>query len=596
MKKETVLPLYEWFVRPADEGFCLSLASKLKISSLSARLLYHRGVRSAEEGTQFLGTSLAHIRSPFLFRTMEPAVQRVVEAILRKEKVLIYGDYDVDGLTGTAILIQFLRYAGLEPVYYIPDRLTEGYGFHPECVRRFHEKGVQLILTVDCGITSYEAVSLANHLGIDVIITDHHACSDRLPPARAILNPKAPEEEFPFRELAGVGVAFYLLVALRMRLREIGHWKSTPEPNLRSYLDLVALGTLADMVPLQQENRIFVKFGLEEISASHRPGVCVLKELCGIRGSVLKPRPLLYRMIPRINAPGRLGHPLQALDILLCEDPEEARCIAREMEDRNVRRRSVEEEVYKEAVALAEKLLRESDDTVLVLGAEKWHKGILGIVAARLVEKFHRPVVLLSFDGDAGKGSIRTTEDVDILDALFACRSVLEDYGGHRVAAGITLKKQNMDRFQEVFSRAVQKQLGEEERKPRPLLLDFWLTSPVELNDELVSEFDRLAPFGNGNGEPVVGLASVSILDRRIVGKNHLKLTFGDATRRFEAIGFGMGNESVMQSGQDRWDLAFTPEREDWKGRSQIRLRILDIRPSGATPPLSDRFDTGVGP
>ena len=594
MKKENALPQYEWFVRSVDEDLCLSLASKLNISSLSARLLYHRGVRSAGEGTQFLGTSLAQVRSPFLFRSMEPAVDRIVQAVLRKETVLIHGDYDVDGLTGTAVLLQFLRHAGLDPFYYIPDRLTEGYGFHADCVERFREKGVQLIITVDCGITAYEAVSLANRVGVDVIITDHHECSDRLPPAWAILDPKAPEEEFPFRDLAGVGVAFYLLVALRTRLREIGYWERRAEPNLRSYLDLVALGTLADMVPLRQENRIFVKFGLEEISTGRRPGICVLKELCGIRGSVTHPRPLVYRMIPRINAPGRLGQPVQGLGILLCEDPGEARLLAGEIEERNIQRKSLEDGVYREALTIAEKLVGESDDTVLVLGRENWHKGILGIVASRLAETFRRPVVLLSFDGDAGRGSVRTAENIDILDALCACRSHLEDFGGHRVAAGLTLKRQNVDRFQEAFSLAVQRQVGVEGKRPRELLLDLWLRRPLELNEDVVSEFEQLAPFGTGNGEPVVGMERISVLDRRIVGQNHLRLTVGDSDRRFEAIGFGMGNESVLQGAQDSWDLAFTPEWEDWKGKSRFRLRILDLRPSSSIPPLSDRLDAAV--
>jgi|YNPBryantNP2012_1023418.scaffolds.fasta_scaffold00565_19 single-stranded-DNA-specific exonuclease len=579
-------PSYEWVLRPVDEALCLHLSNKLNISDLSARLLYHRGARSVEDATRFLETSLAGIRSPFLFRSMEAAVERIVRAIRRRERVLVYGDYDVDGLTGTAVVVQFLRQTGLEPFVYIPDRLGQGYGFHAECVPEFRDRGVTLVLTVDCGVSALEAVVLANRLGMDVIVTDHHESVDPLPPARAILNPKLPQEDFPFRDLAGVGVAFFLVMALRSRLREIGFWRGKAEPNLKSYLDLVALGTLADMVPLRDENRIFVKFGLEEISAAKRPGVAVLKEQCGLRNEAAECRAVLYRLVPRINAPGRLGSPNEALRILLCEDLEEARRVAAAIEERNQQRKSLEDEVYREAADQARRQIDKSDAPVLVLGGEGWHRGILGIVAARLAEDFDRPVVLVSFDGDEGKGSVRTIENVEILDALESCRDLLESYGGHRLAAGIAVKRENMEAFRRVFEEALRGRIGKG-RTTRKLELDLWVKEPGQLRDEVVDEFTRLAPFGSGNAEPLVGLEGVSILDRRVVGNNHLLLSLDQAGRRYEAIGFGLGGTAYLEpQSAGRWDVACTPERDDWRGRNQVRLRVVDIRPSGPAPVL----------
>ncbi|MEW6439521.1 MAG: single-stranded-DNA-specific exonuclease RecJ [bacterium] len=577
--------MYEWVLRAADSDLCASLASSWNVSAQAAHILYHRGLRTSEDGARFLATSLKGMRSPFLLRSMEQAVERVMRAVLRRERVLVYGDYDVDGITATAILVHFLRYAGLQPFYYVPDRLSEGYGFHPEWVRRFHNEGVQLIITVDCGVSAHEAVGLAQSLGIDVVVTDHHECQGRIPPALAVVNPKQPREGFPFRDLAGVGVAFYLVVALRTRLRECGLWERKPEPVLRDYLDLVALGTLADMVPLQQENRLFVKHGLGEISAARRPGVSVLKEQSGIRGHVFHARPIVYRMIPRINAPGRLGSALEGLEMLLCEDLEQAKRMARGIEDRNHQRKSIEEAVYQEAFRLAEKHLGIAEQPVLVLGSEKWHKGILGIVASRLVEDFQRPVVLLSFDGDLGKGSVRTVEGLDILAALLSCREHLEEFGGHRSAAGIRLQRRHMERFRRAFAEAIQALRGRGKIRAHRLLLDLWLKEPKQLNERIVAELGQMAPFGSGNDEPVFGMERVSFFDCRAVGENHLRLSVGDPACRFEAIGFGMANGPLTRQAGCTWDIAFTPEQDEWQGKSQMRLRLVDIRPSGSPPP-----------
>ncbi len=578
-REQQPLPGYRWVLPPADDDVCRRLSQALGVTPLSSRVLFGRGIREVEEADRFLSASLRQMRPPTLFGGIGPAVERLLQAIGRKEKVLIYGDYDVDGLTGTAVLVNFLRSAGLDPLYHVPDRLREGYGFHPEWIRAFAPQGVRLIVTVDCGITAHEAVESARQSGIDVIITDHHECSDRLPSALAVINPKVPGESFPFRDLAGVGVAFYLIVALRGRMREQGMWRGGEEPNLRSYLDLVALGTLADMVPLREENRIFVKHGLREISSESRPGLSMLKADAGLKGPVKDTRSLVYKIIPRINAPGRLGCALEALDALLCAGWDEAGRISRVLQDRNNERRSIEEEVYREARELAAENLRRRDRSVLALASDGWHKGILGIVASRLARDFRKTVVLVSFEGNMGKGSVRSVEDFAFLDALLACRDHLVDVGGHQMAAGVTLKKEDLSAFNDAFERQITNKLAGAESVSPTLSLDAWLDSAEELTDQAISEIEQMAPFGNGNREPVFGMRQMRILNKRLVGGDHLKLTVGRDGRCFEGIGFRLGKNGVVESDHPCWDVVFSPRRETWNGQTRVNLRIRDLRP-----------------
>jgi single-stranded-DNA-specific exonuclease len=574
------LPGYHWVAPQPDEGICQRLAGALRLTPLASRILYGRGIRSVEEADRYLAASLQHMRTPFLFGGMERAVERLLQAIERKERILIYGDYDVDGLTSTAILVHFLRHAGLNPLYHVPDRLREGYGFHRECVPAFFEKGVQLIVTVDCGITAFDAVKAANECGIDVVITDHHECSDRLPPALAVLNPKVRGDPFPFRDLAGVGVTFYLVVALRGRMRERGMWGTISEPNLRTYLDLVALGTLADMVPLREENRIFVKYGLEEIASAKRPGVSILKEEAGLKGPIKDTWPLLYKVIPRINAPGRLGCASESLDLLLCEEREDAGRMAAKLAHRNNERRAIETEVYREARELAVEQLRQQDRRVIALASEGWHRGILGIVASRLARDFRKTVVLLSLEGDLGRGSVRTIGDLAFLDALLACRHLLEEVGGHQTAAGITLKRESLADFQDAFEREVSSKVGRAGQDSPPLVLDAWLESPDALTYRTMCEIEQMAPFGSGNPEPVIGMRQMRILTRRVVGGDHLKLTLGRDGRSFDAIGFQLAWAGGLVEDHRCWDVVFSPRNETWDGRDRMSLRILDLQPS----------------
>lgn len=571
----------KWVEPALDRAVCELFAKELGISFEAACVLYQRGIRSAEEAHCFLNVSLTDMHSPFLFRDMERAVDRIAEAIKNNEKVLIYGDYDVDGVTGVAILLTFLRYCGLDPSYYIPHRLREGYGLNPEAIPAFKSRGVTLVVTVDCGSSSGEALEAAHRCGIDVIVTDHHESTCRLPQVRALLNPKRADSGFPFAHLAGVGVAFYLIMALRTRLRERGFWGERREPNLLRYLDLVALGTIADMVPLRNDNRIIAKFGMNEISLNTRPGIYALKERTGLLERTVDTRTILFRLGPRINAAGRLGFAEESVELCACEDIAVARDLARTLEERNAERKSIEEAIYLEARFLAEEQIQTRDAKVLVLASEDWHRGILGIVASRIAQEFYRPTVVISLEEQCGKGSARTVGDIHLLEALDLCKEWLVGYGGHQGAAGIVIESDAIEHFRAAFEAAVMQQLHRGDRQLLPSLqVDVTLQGPHRLTEKVVSDFERLAPFGYGNPEPVVALKGMRIFEKRVVGEHHLRLVVAKDGLELDAVGFGMGHMDPFIVGTGAWDLACTPYLDSWSGSPKLCLRLIDLRPT----------------
>jgi single-stranded-DNA-specific exonuclease len=370
------------------------------------------------------------------------------------------------------------------------------------------------------------------------------------------------------------------MVAIRARLREIGYWQQRKEPNLLRYLDLVALGTIADMVPLRKDNRILVKFGMEEIGTGKRPGIVALKEAAGVLDRQIDTRAILFRLGPRINAAGRLGYAEESVELFTCDDISKARGIAHILEERNTERRSIEEVVYREAKALAERHVREQRSKVLVLASESWHRGILGIVASRIANDFYRPTVMISLEDGYGKGSARRIGDILLLDALGICKEWLVGYGGHQSAAGLIIRAEHLEPFRMAFENAVDQQIGAQGEFLRSLQLDVCLNTPKELTEGLVTEFEMFAPFGCENMEPVVALRDMRILEKRVVGENHLRLSVGRDDVCFKAIGFGMASIELLLATQKRWDLAFTPFLDFWNGRPQVQLRLLDIRPS----------------
>ena len=424
-----------WHTRESDPELAEQLSRTLDVHPLVAQLLTQRDVKTEEEGLRFLTPALSDLHDPGLMKGMDLAVDRLVHAVKSGERVCIYGDYDVDGVTSVSLLALFLREFGLVTDYYIPSRLRDGYGLNEKAIAEIAAKGTGLLTTVDCGISDLDQIQQANDAGMDVIIIDHHQVPEQLPPAVAILDPHQPGCTFPAKDLAAVGVTFNLVMALRARLRELGQFRHREEPNLREYLDLVALGTVADIVPLLDENRIITHFGLAELTAGRRPGGAALKEMAGMRSSEVAVGQVAFRLAPRINAVGRMGEASSAVELLTTNSYSSALTMARELEKANDERKMIEHRILKQAQDEAKKAV-DHGDSALVLASEEWHPGVIGIVASKLVDKYARPVVMIALDGSAGRGSARGTEQIHLYQALLACADVLKGFGGHRAAAG----------------------------------------------------------------------------------------------------------------------------------------------------------------
>lgn len=509
---------------------------------------------------------------------MDRAVSRIIRALREKEKILIFGDYDVDGMTATALLFEFFTHAGANVDYYIPDRRTEGYGLGTQAVSGYAMPNrIDLIITVDCGITSHEAVDAANAHGIDVVITDHHEPPDHLPSACAVVNPKQSDCPSQLRALAGVGVAFNLALALRKQLRDEGFWNhGRQEPNLKAACDLVALGTVADMVPLLRENRIYVKAGLEVLTMAPRPGLQALIEVSGLSGRTLDARDLAFRLAPRLNAAGRLAHASQGCSLLTCGSRRTAQPIAEELNRKNNERRDLETAIFGEITSRLE-----SDATLLqggvILDSPTWHQGVIGIVASRLVNKYMCPVVLISVENGIGKGSARAPEGFDIFTAFRKCHDHLEGFGGHAVAGGLTIKVENIPHFREAFQQFVYKTTDDQTFVPT-LHIDTEL-KPPDICPRLVDELDLLAPFGAGADEPLFMVSDLTVQSVQTVGGGHTKMKLsthnGGRMEAFDAILF---NRDLAKSPPRRFEkVACNLRWNHWMNRKQIQMIIKDF-------------------
>lgn len=546
------------------------LSQSLGITSVTAQVLLNRGITNEEEANVFLNSTLFDLPSPYLMAGMEKAVERIKKALGQGETIAIYGDYDVDGVTSTALFYSFLKSLGANVTYYNPDRLKEGYGVNIDAVRKLSEEGVTLIISGDCGITAVSEVEEAKSLGIDFIVTDHHQPPSELPDAISILNPQQPSCKYPAKEIAGVGVIFNLAIGLRRALRDEGFFKNG-EPNLGDFLDLVALGTVADCAPLREVNRILVKEGIKRMESPKRIGLKALKEASSIKGEVSS-FDLGFKLGPRVNASGRMSSASSAVELFISEDIEKARELAKKLSHENSSRQSVEADIIKEAIEQIESDPLHLSSNSIVIASRKWHPGIIGIVASRIVERYERPAILIAVDEDGtGKGSGRSVEGVNIYQALSECREILIQYGGHEQAAGISIKEQDIEKFRGMFQLAVDSGAGTTESV---LNID----CRVELSDiteELLSEFETLEPFGIGNPEPVLYAEGVQIHSQRLLKEKHLSLKVKQGDRPLDAIWFNMKEPRILK--QDRIDIVFTPEFNKWNGKKEIQLRVRDI-------------------
>ena len=537
-----------------------------------AALLINRGLSDSATSHRFLSSTLADIYDPFLLMGMENAVVRLSTAFRKGEKVCVYGDYDVDGITSVALLTGFFRDIGFDCIYHIPKRLEEGYGLSIEGIRAVVQQGAKVIVTVDCGITADQEGRFCTSHGIDLIITDHHTPDDVIPRACAVINPHQSGCTFPFKSLAGVGVAFNLLIALRSRLREEGAFGATGEPNLRKYLDLVALGTIADIVPLLDENRIFVKHGLDELTNSSRVGIEALKKAACVSGKV-GCGTVGFRLAPRLNAAGRLEDAALGVELLLSNDREKAAAIASGLEASNTERQMLEQEMLLDVLQMVRGEPRLAGKKSIVLASREWHPGVIGIVASRIVDIFHRPTILITFQGDSGRGSGRSIPKFHLHDALHACEEHLLKFGGHKYAAGLSIGESTLEAFVERFDEIAQGSLDNADLTPE-LSIDGELTG-AEVSLKLANEIENLSPFGMGNPEPVFMARKATVVDRRVLKERHLKFRLALDKTVVDAIGFNMADSKEPAAAID---VAFCLGLNNWNGRNHLQLRIRDFR------------------
>jgi single-stranded-DNA-specific exonuclease len=535
-----------WEINPQHPPLQETFSRELRISPLTAQVLANRGINQIDQAYQFLHPSLSHLHSPLLMKDMDKAVDRVIQALSKREKVLIYGDYDVDGITSAAILILFFQSLQFPHRYYIPHRIEKGYGLHLDSVVKFAQQGVKLIITADCGISDMDAVKRGREMGVDVIITDHHEVPEEIPPACAVLNPKQRDCSFPFKSLAGVGVIFNLIIALRAKLRERGAWKDAEVPNLRRYLDLVAMGTVADLVPLLDENRIFVRFGLEELTEGNRLGPRVLKEACGLKDGIITTGNIGFKMAPRINAAGRLGDAQRAVELLVTQELREAEEIARELNLENSRRQRLEEDIFTEIMGWIEEDARLLQRSSLVFSSQSWHPGVIGIVASRLVEQYYRPTILIALDGDRGKGSGRGIEGFDIYEGMKMCSPLLVSFGGHRFAVGLTIEREKIEVFKDRLEELVSQSCKPSDFIPK-IRIDSEVALPL-IDRELIEELSLLAPFGPSNPKPIFCSGELRVRDSKV---GRMPFTMPSGSRWDTSIPWnpnGSGSPSSLRS------------------------------------------------
>ena len=563
-----------WEHQACDEPAAAALAAALGISPVTARLLCLRGLGDPDAARRFLAPSLDQLHDPFRLADMAPAVDRVLAAGARHEHVAIHGDYDVDGITSTVILRRMIEALGAEVTHFIPERLRDGYGLQVPAVERLHAAGVRLIISVDCGIRSLEAARRARELGLDLIVTDHHEPDEELPTALAVINPKRRDCSYPDKNLAGVGVALKLVQALCSRT---GREKWLP-----AFVKIAALGTLADVVPLVGENRVIAKEGLALLSRGpHKVGLQALLDAAGLGGKTIDSYGVAFILAPRINAAGRMATPDIAVRLLLESDPakaDEARALAERLNEENLRRQAQEQEILVEARKAIEGDPDIGARSVLVVAGEGWHRGVIGIVASKLVDAFYRPVVVISVEDGIGHGSCRSIPGFDMLGALEACGEHLERFGGHRLAAGLTLEGSRLKAFRGAMQARGDELLGPDDLRPR-LRLDGCL--PLnDIRGRVVEEIERLAPFGLGNHRPVFSAGPVEIVDgpRRIKDR-HIKMAVRQQGRIFRAIAWrAIEREAFLIEHRAALDLAFSLTQNTFNGETRTELTVADVR------------------
>lgn len=554
----------KWEVCETDEDKAREIAEKFNISMFISRLLVNKGITDEKEIPIFTHPTRNNFYDPFLMPDMDKAVERIIRAIENKEKIIIYGDYDVDGITSSVVFKSFLEERGLKTDIYIPNRLDEGYGLNETAVKEIADNGYKLMITVDCGITGNKEVDLANSLGLDIVITDHHEPSKTIPNAIAVVDAKREDNKYPFRGLAGVGVTFKAIQAISQKMN------LPAEANLK-YLDIVCIGTISDIVPLQDENRVISQLGLMLVKQTKNVGLKALLDSIGY--SQIDSNTVSFGLAPRINACGRMGHEKIAVDLLLTNDVKKARELTEELNRYNGERQAIEKKIFEEAVELA----KDTKKHCIVVGKENWHHGVIGIVSSKITEIYGKPSILLCFEEGKAKGSGRSIKGFDLHEALENCEEYIEQFGGHSMAVGVSLKEENVEKFSEKLDEyAKEKQI----ESIVPILL---IDQKVELKDLTINDIKQLKilePFGEANPVPLFQLSNLKIESIRALSEGkHLKLTLKDENNRYlDVIGFNMGNLSNDYIIGQRVDVVGNLKINSYNNQEIIQLILSDMR------------------
>ncbi len=558
----------KWEFYSYDEEKIEEISKRFNISELLATVLVNRNIVEDDEIELFLNPTRKDFHDPYLMPDMKKAVDRIVKAIQIQEKTMIYGDYDVDGITSITVLSKFLKERGLDVGAYIPNRLNEGYGLNREAIKQIADEGYKLIITVDCGISGTEEVEYAYSLGMEVIVTDHHEPLDILPEALAVIDCKRKDNKYPFNSLAGVGVAFKLIQAIGMNLE-------LPEKEYLKFLDIVCIGTISDIVPLIDENRVIAKLGLKLIEQTRSPGVRALLNAAGY--NIVNSNTVSFGIAPRINACGRMGHERDALDLFLTENIVEANSITEKLNEYNKQRQNIEKRIFEEALSEIEKK-KLDEKNVIVLGAENWHHGVIGIVSSKITELYFRPSILICFEGEEGKGSGRSVPGFDLHGALCSASNSLEKYGGHEMAVGLSLKKSKFEEFKKIFEEIAENAHTEQ------LVPVIKIDKEINLKDitiENVKTLKYLEPFGESNKTPIFIYRNLKIDSIRALSEGrHLKLTLKDGSTIINAIGFNMGKCSEEYLIGDKVDVIGLLEINIFNVIENVQINMKDIRKS----------------
>ncbi len=566
----------EWLY---PESIDTSLIDKLKsevdknLSIPIIEILFNRGYDTEEKIRYFLNPIETEFNDPFLMKDMDKAVSRLLDALIDREKIMIWGDYDVDGVTSTSLLYLFIKSLGGNVSYVIPDREGDGYGLSNEGVLRAFENGINLIITVDCGITSVEQSRLASENGIDVIVSDHHEPGEILPEVCAVINPKRQDCAYPFKHLAGVGVAFKLIQGVLLK-------SEMDVDQANDYLDIVGIGTAADIVPLIGENRKIVSLGLTKLNTTEKIGLKALLKKLNLQDKEIRSNNIIFGIAPRVNAAGRMGDAKRSVELMISNDEAVSVNLVKELEEENDRRKQFDRFTLNEAIDICEKTNAASSEEInsIVVSKESWHVGVIGIVASRLVEKYHKPSIVISVDDGVGKGSCRSVYGINVYELLKECSDLLIQFGGHEYAAGLLIEAGKIDEFRERFNKAVTK-----------LLLTVTIKSTVKIDSEitldkidnsLVDILSTFEPYGPNNSQPIFVAKNVEVLGSvRIVGVNHLKLKLRQNGVIHDSIGFNLADKvGIVEANRDALDLSFYIEKNNWNGKEYIQLRLLDVK------------------